>query len=370
MARTRLIAIALGAGAAILATSLKADTQAGVDAWTSGDFSAAVRNWEVGAARGDADALFDLGQAYRLGKGVTQDLTKAEDLFGRAAALGHLEASDNYGLLLFQRGEQAQAIPYITAAAERGEPRAQYLLGIACFNGQLVPKDWIRAYALVSLANQQGLGPAATALRQMDGFVPLDQRQKAVQLAVELQARSDAERMRQLSVLDPGAIVPGPIAPAAADADPAQNEPAAHPARDLLASTLANADRHSPAIAGADLARPASAAVLPPQSAVAPKPAPPRPAVNADPVPPRATPPASASGPWRIQLGAFGHAANAEALWSRLRSRPELAGHPRITVRTGALTRLQAGGFASRTAAKSACGRLIAAGYACVATLN
>ena len=43
---------------------------AGVDAWTRGDFPAAVKEWQAGAARGDADAQFNLGQAYKLGKGV------------------------------------------------------------------------------------------------------------------------------------------------------------------------------------------------------------------------------------------------------------------------------------------------------------
>ena len=35
-------------------------------------------------------------------------------------------------------------------------------------------------------------------------------------------------------------------------------------------------------------------------------------------------------GKWRVQLGAFGVAGNAEAMWNRVRSRPEIAGHPRL----------------------------------------
>ena len=65
-------------------------------------------------------------------------------------------------MLLFQRGERAKALPYVSAASDRGDPRAQYLLGIANFNGDNVPKDWVRAYALVTLAQQQGLPQAAT----------------------------------------------------------------------------------------------------------------------------------------------------------------------------------------------------------------
>jgi TPR repeat protein len=140
------LAIALAAPPAL------ADVKAGVDAWSRGDFAAAVAAWQLPATQGDSDAQFDLAQAYRLGRGVRPDLARAEELFGKAAAQGHINASDYYGLLLFQRGERARALPYITAAADRGEPRAQYLLGIANFNGDTVPKNWVRGYALVSLA--------------------------------------------------------------------------------------------------------------------------------------------------------------------------------------------------------------------------
>jgi TPR repeat protein len=189
MGRKKLSAAALAVAGAILSTTAMADTKAGVDAWTRGDYPAAVRAWEAEAAKGDAHALFNLGQAHRLGKGVPQDLAKAEMLFGQAAALGHTQASDNYGLLLFQRGEQVRALPYIRAAADRGDPRAQYQVGVAHFNGVVVPKDWVRAYALVSLAQQQGLAQAVPTLAQMDQHLPQAQRQEAVALAAELASR-------------------------------------------------------------------------------------------------------------------------------------------------------------------------------------
>ena len=59
-------------------------------------------------------------------------------------------------------------------------------------------------------------------------------------------------------------------------------------------------------------------------------------------------------------------ASNADALWAKLRARPELAGHPRLNVPAGAATKLQAGGY-SQAAAQAACARLKAAGITCVA---
>ena len=334
MGRQHLLIVLSAVTGMILSSPAAADTRAGVDAWSRGDYPAAIKEWQAAAAKGDADAMFNLGQAYKLGKGVPQDLAKAEELFGRAAALGHIQASDNYGLLLFQRGEKARALPFIRAAADRGDPRAQYLLGIAHFNGELVPKDWPRAYALVSLARQQGLAQAGPALQQMDEYIPLEQRQQGVALAGELQAQADATRARQLAAADLGNQVPG--------------------------ATPAVTAKPKPAIATPP---PIKVHTAPPPvvTAAAPKPLP-APA----PVPAPAPAPV-ASGKWRIQLGAFGQAANADALWARVRNRPEVAGHARLNVKAGAVTKLQAGGYASQAAAQAACSKLKAAGFECVA---
>ena len=360
-------ALALGAGLVASQPAL-ADTKAGVDAWTRGDFAAAVKQWQVQAAKGDGDAIFNLGQAYRLGKGVPQDLTKAEQLFGQAAAMGHLQAADNYGLLLFQRGERAKALPYLRAAADRGDPRAQYLIGIAHFNGDLVPKDWVRAYALVTLAQQQGLPQASGALAQMDQYIPLDQRQQGVQLAVELGSEADATRARQLAAVDLGTQVAGSSAPAT---QPIKG-PTVASAGDAANAAQRAAGRDSPATAGADYARPAAPAPRPvavhpgpPPGMAAPVPAP-RPVVKTPPAPVPAPAAAAMGGTWRVQLGAFGVASNADALWAKVKGRPEIAGHARLNVKAGAVTKLQAGGY-SQAGAQAACARLKAAGITCAA---
>lgn len=352
---------ALAALGVILSPAALADTKAGVDAWTRGDFPAAVKEWQAGAANGDADAQFNLGQAYKLGKGVKQDLARAEDYFGKAAALGHLQASDNYGLLLFQRGERKQALPFIRAAADRGDPRSQYLLGIGHFNGDIVPKDWVRAYALVSLAQQSGLEQARAALTQMDQHVPLAQRQEAIALSAELQSQTEATRARQLAAADLDNSIPSvAVAPAAS----MPRAPSIASAADAVAEASRVAGSDSPATAGADYARPAATT-----APVAARPAPAVPVVT-QPAPPRPAVAAASGGAWRVQLGAFGLAANADALWARLRQRPELVGHPRINVKAGAVTKLQAGGFASEAAARAACTRLVAGGFTCIPARN
>ncbi|WP_455566022.1 hypothetical protein [Novosphingobium panipatense] len=192
-AMTALVLLTLAAPVAQAATHSVKD---GVDAWSNGDYAAAVRTWEPLAQKGDADALFNLAQAYKLGRGVPLDLSSAERLYGQAAEKGHVQAADAYGLLLFQEGERERALPYLQASAARGDPRAMYILGVAHFNGDLVAKDWVRAYALASLARQAGLPQAAEALARMDEHVPLADRQKSVVVAEQISAQAQANRER------------------------------------------------------------------------------------------------------------------------------------------------------------------------------
>lgn len=199
MARMIAARIASGAALALLAAPAWADVKAGVDAWTAGDFSRAVVEWQGPAAAGDPDALFNLAQAYRLGRGVEVDNARARRLYEQAAALGHVKAADNYGLMLFQEGEQERAMPMVRAAAERGDPRAQYVLGLSHFNADYAPRDWVRAYALMTLASGSGLPQARDALAQMDNYVPQAQRSAAQSLARELEAGAKAQRSAELA---------------------------------------------------------------------------------------------------------------------------------------------------------------------------
>jgi TPR repeat protein len=220
----RTVLIGTAFAALLSAGAASADVKTGVDAWSRGDYALAVHEWQGPAAAGDADALFNLGQAYRLGRGVPQDAAKAEEFYARAAAKGHLGAADTYGLMLFQDGRREAALPYLKDAVRRGDPRAEYLLGIAHFNGDIVPKDWVRAYALVTLANEHNLPQAAAALAQMDKYIPIGQRQQAAGLAVQLENQANAERGRALAAVDlaagESAAAPAPAKPPPAAAGP------------------------------------------------------------------------------------------------------------------------------------------------------
>ena len=179
-------------GAALFCASLlwvaPADAQsvkAGVDAWARGDYVGAVAIWRPYAEAGDADAAFNMGQAYRLGRGVLVDIGTAQNWFAKAANKGHVDAQATLGLLLFQNGNQPEGLKWLKGAAEQGDARAMLVYGTALFNGDGVPQNPVLGYAYVSRSAAQGLQPAQSTLAQMDGIMPLEQRKKGNALALQ-----------------------------------------------------------------------------------------------------------------------------------------------------------------------------------------
>jgi uncharacterized protein len=320
-----------------------ADVKAGVDAWTKGDYDTAVKQWRDPALKGDPDAQFNLGQAYKMGRGVKTDLNVALDWYKRAAIQGHLQAQDSYGHLLHYQGKIKESLPYLKISADRGDPRAQYLLGTELFNGVYIEKDWVRAYALMTRASSAGMGPASRSLAQMDQYIPLEQRQQAMVLAGEMEQQAGRARSAQVAGF-PINTAP-PVKSTKAVSVPPSNIPP---------STAAPGFPSDIPVAGSVPSKPVSAPTKPVMPAVV-KPVPIKTAVATD-------------GAWRIQLGAFGEEANAQKLWNSLESKvTDLAALQPYLKAAGGVTRLQAGPFASRTAAEAMCAKVKATGQACIA---
>lgn len=316
-------ALLLLAGPVLLAGPAAADVKAGVDAWAKGEFTKAVAEWSPLAQAGDPDAQFNLGQAYKLGRGVPLDLAMAQSWYRKAATQGHAQAEDALGLTLFQDGKKAEALPYLEKSAARDERRAELVLGTMLFNGDGVTRDWPRAYALMTRSSQQGLPQASQTLAQMDQHISPEQRQQGSQLAAQI-----AQNARL------SAVAPPPPEPASRPAT----------ARPMRTTQVA------PSSIGATYAPPPRTPAV--RRAAAPEPRPAAPAA--------AKPKAARGGAWRIQLGAFKDQGNARALWARVGAR---TGGTVAYVGGGGVTRLQATGFASRAAAQAACGK---AGVSCV----
>jgi len=189
------------------------NVKAGIDAWQRGDYVGAVAIWRPLAEAGDPDASFNMGQAYRLGRGVLVDLATAQTWLERSAEKGHVDAQTTLGLLLFQNGNQADGLKWLKGAAEKGDPRAMLVYGTALYNGDGVPQDPVLGYAYVSRSAAQGLEPARNTLQQMDDIMPLEQRKKGVAMAVQkakTQQRAEAKAVPTPKPKARSAVSPAP----------------------------------------------------------------------------------------------------------------------------------------------------------------
>ncbi|MEG3174977.1 SPOR domain-containing protein [Sphingomonas sp. RB3P16] len=307
----------------------QADVRDGVDAWGRGDYKKAVDEWRPAANAGDADAQFNLAQAYTLGRGVPTDIPMAESWFRKAAVQGHVAAQAKYGLVLFDQNRHGDAAPWLEKAALRGEPRAQLVYGTMLYNGDGAPKNWPRAYAFLVRAAAANTPHASEVQAQMDKTIPTDERQQGLVLARQYEAEAQRPDL-------PPEIT-------------GKSSAAAIRATDLPPSS------YDPAVAQ----KPAIVAMTPPRSPSRPTPARPRPSA-----PPPAAPavakaaaaprPVASGRGWNLQLGAFGDAANARKLGAQIGGR--FAGAEVRYVKSGTMTRVLVGPYGSRAAAAAACG--------------
>ena len=153
MKRTRLgLSIVVGL-VFMLAAPAWADLEAGLEAWSRGDYETALKEWRLLAEQGDADAQVNLGVMYHKGQGVPQDYQ--------------------------------EAVRWYRLAAEGGFAEAQYYLGdmYCCVKG--VKADRVQAHMWFNLAASQGYYGAVTAREKVANGMTPDQIAEAQRLARE-----------------------------------------------------------------------------------------------------------------------------------------------------------------------------------------
>jgi cell division septation protein DedD len=208
-----------------------ASVKLGVEKWRVGDYDAAVALWTPFAQAGDTDALFNLGQAYKLGRGVPQDLARARDYYAAAAAKGSVPGQANLGIMLFQAGEKPEALRWLKMAADRGEPRAQYVLGVATFNGDGIRRSKPLGYAYLLRASASGLAQARTTLAAIEPTLNPVDRSSGEAIAASLAAGSGVPAAFASSAPQtitnpiPARVPPPPVAPLPQAAPPVQPKP-------------------------------------------------------------------------------------------------------------------------------------------------
>jgi cell division septation protein DedD len=314
-----------------------------------------VAEWTAPAARGEPEALFNMGQAYRLGRGVQQNSKTAVELYRQAAAKGHVAATTNLGITLWQEGRRDEALGFLRTAADRGDIRAAYVLGVATFSGEAAPRNPALGYAYVLRARDGGLTAASAQAARMATMMTPDARARGEAAAAALAAG------RPVAVVMAGlaAEAPRPTAQAeAAAADDSEDEAEAAPARKPADS------RGRPAEQSAALAEEVEKAV-----SEAPAKGKAKAGADAGKKPAKADAKAETKG-FKVQLGAYANERAARTAWATLVSQSAslLKGSTPIYSPRGGLVRLQVGPYEARKEASSLCTKLAAAGRPCFVT--
>jgi len=112
-----------------------------------------VADIRVRAEQGEAEAQYQLGKMYEVGRGIAVNLAEAVAWYRRAADQGDMRAQYELGSRYrFGDGnipqDFAQARVWIRRAADQGHPRAQAVLGYMYKNGEGVPQDLAQSETL------------------------------------------------------------------------------------------------------------------------------------------------------------------------------------------------------------------------------
>ena len=129
------------------------------------DFAKAAKWYEISAAQGFAPAQYRLGNFNEKGLGMPRDLEKAKTWYQLSAQQGNASAMHNLAVL-FATGangtpDNASAVRWFTDAAELGVKDSQFNLGILAAKGLGMPVNLEESYKWFSLAANAGDKDAA-----------------------------------------------------------------------------------------------------------------------------------------------------------------------------------------------------------------
>jgi TPR repeat protein len=140
------------------------------------DPEAAYAQFRQAAEEGSVDGMRETARALMVGSGTIKDEAAAERWFREAAKAGNADAMiDLFSLLTLKTGSVserkaafADAIGFLTAAADAGHAAAQFRLGLMYINGAGVEKDIAKGKALFGMAHKNGNMRGKKLLKKME----------------------------------------------------------------------------------------------------------------------------------------------------------------------------------------------------------
>jgi localization factor PodJL len=147
------------------------------------DYAKAAGWYNLSAERGFAPAQYRIGNFYEKGLGLTRDLAKAKTYYQLAAEQGNASAMHNLAVL-FAAGangapDNESAARWFTEAAELGVKDSQFNLAILSAKGMGVPQSLEESYKWFALAAKAGDKDAAQKRDEVAKAMTPDQIERA-----------------------------------------------------------------------------------------------------------------------------------------------------------------------------------------------
>jgi TPR repeat protein len=139
-------------------------------------WSETVKWLRASADQGFPEAQANLGGLYYLGNGVHRDYSQAIFWTQKAADQGNVKAEYNLGLM-YALGQgvkksDSRAVRWYLKSAEQGHQVAAYDIGVAYSHGLGIAEDDVRGYMWFLLALRFGWQPSKVALEGLDRRLP------------------------------------------------------------------------------------------------------------------------------------------------------------------------------------------------------
>ena len=132
-----------------------------------GNLQGAVSWLAKAVEAGDPEAQFILCGCYLNGEGVSADRFKARELAARAARGGHEKARQVLAAIDSETAKTLAASESVRAAADEGDPGAQYDLAMRYARGDFAPPDFATTAHYLELAAKRNHADAQFALYQL-----------------------------------------------------------------------------------------------------------------------------------------------------------------------------------------------------------
>jgi TPR repeat protein len=173
--------------AAFAAAPTRADFDAGVALYVSGDYAAAYREFLESAADGHPGAQYNLGLMLTKGVGVDADVEQAVHWWRRAAESGHVSAQYNLGQVIdsgtILNTDPSEAAKWFRRAAEQGHAAAQNNLALKYETGIGLPHNPVFVAMWFQIAARAGNAVATDNLGTLTGEMAPEDVDRANELA-------------------------------------------------------------------------------------------------------------------------------------------------------------------------------------------